>query len=362
MNILADSSLPGLEAAFPKPFILTKYSHSEEIPSLLPQQDILLCRATLKVNQTLLNNHRLKFIATASSGTDHLDLYYLKSQHIQVIDAKGCNAISVADYVVANLAYLDQHLLIKGKKAGIIGMGQVGTRVYNRLDALEFQIKTYDPLKAVADEQFQSCELNHLFDCDILCIHAELHHRLPYPSNDLINQEFLNQLKPECILINASRGGVINEEALIRTPPSLIYCTDVYLNEPNINKHIIEKATLCTPHIAGHSLEAKYNAVALVSKQIHQLMSLPVPEFAKPEFTTKALSNKNKSWQELVLSIYNPAIETQSLKEADNLESTFLKLRNNHQFRHDFSIYSNFLHQENAHIDKNILGEYLVEL
>jgi erythronate-4-phosphate dehydrogenase len=357
MKILADSSLPGLEEAFPKPFALTQYTHQDELPTLLANQDVLLCRATLKVNQHLLNNHSLKFVATASSGTDHLDHSYLKKQQIKIIDAKGCNAVSVADYVAASLAFLDQHHLITGNKAGIIGMGQVGTKVFNRLDALKFQVKTYDPPKAELDKQFQSCELNRLFDCDILCIHAELHDTTPHPSRNLINQDFLNKLKPGCIIINASRGGIINEEELIHAHQSLIYCTDVYLNEPDINKHIIEKATLCTPHIAGHSLEAKYNAVALVSKQLHQMMSLPIPEFTKPKFLMDAELIKSKSWQDLVLSIYNPAIETRYLKEAENLQSAFLTLRKNHQFRHDFSIYSNLLNNESAHINNKILGQ-----
>lgn len=356
MKILADSSLPGLAEAFPKPFVLTQYTHPDELPMLLANQDVLLCRATLKVNQHLLNNQPLKCVATASSGTDHLDHSYLKKHQIKIIDAKGCNAVSVADYVVASLAFLDQHHLITGNKAGIIGMGQVGAKVFTRLNALKFQIKTYDPPKAELDNQFQSCKLNHLFDCDILCIHAELHDTPPHPSRNLINQDFLNKLKPGCIIINASRGGIINEEALIHAPQSLIYCTDVYLNEPDINKHIIEKATLCTPHIAGHSLEAKYNAVALVSKQIHQMMSLPIPEFTKPKFSMDAALINNKSWQDLVLSIYNPAIETKYLKEAGNLKSAFLTQRKNHQFRHDFSIYANVLNYENAPVNNEILG------
>ena len=285
-----------------------------------------------------------------------MDHAFLKSQNIQIIDAKGCNAISVADYVVATLAYLEQHHLIKGKKAGIIGMGQVGTKVFSRLDALAFHIKTFDPLKAEKETLFQSCELNDLSDCDVLCIHAELHDTAPHPSRDLINQDFLNQLKPGCIIINASRGGIVNEEAIIHTPQSLIYCTDVYLNEPNINKHIIEKATLCTPHIAGHSLEAKYNAVAMVSREIHRLMSLPEPEFAKPEFSIKTTLIENKSWQELIRSIYDPATESNLLKEADNLELAFLNRRKNHQFRHDFSIYSNVLNDASSHRNSKILG------
>lgn len=121
MNILADASLPGLKQAFPKPFHLTEYHHPDEIAQLLPGQDILLCRSTLKVNQSLLKNHCLQYVATASSGTDHLDHLWLGSQNIQVIDAKGSNAQAVADYVVACLAFWNNSTLSMGiKQASLV--------------------------------------------------------------------------------------------------------------------------------------------------------------------------------------------------------------------------------------------------
>lgn len=337
MNILADALLPGLDEAFPAPFVLTRYMSPDEIPALLDKQDVLLCRATLKVNSSLLKNHQLRFVATASSGSDHLDRPFLESEKIQIIDAKGCNAISVADYIVACLAYLDQKQLIKGTHAGIIGMGKVGTMVYERLKAANFHIKTYDPPRAIRDDQFLSSDLEQLYQSDLLCIHAELHDNPPYPSNNLIDQHFIDQLKPGCIIINTARGGIVNEEVLLNSSKPLIYCTDVYLNEPNINKQIINRATICTPHIAGHSLEAKFRAVALVSEKLHHLAGLPVPTFATP--AKPAVLKENKIWQELVLSIYNPGDETLQLKKALDIKSTFLNLRKNHQSRHDFAVY-----------------------
>ncbi|KTD48127.1 4-phosphoerythronate dehydrogenase [Legionella quateirensis] len=346
MNILADATLPGLEEAFPSPFILTLYNKPEEIPLLLTQQDILLCRSTLKVNHHLLKDHRLKYVATASSGTDHIDHAYLKNNNIELIDAKGSNATSVADYVVSSLAYLEQENLLNGKKAGIIGMGAVGSKVYRRLNALNFQISTYDPLKAHDDSAFQSCELEELFECDLLCIHAELHNTNPHPSTNLVDLNFLNQLNAGCALINASRGGIVNEEALVSCQNELIYCTDVYLNEPSIDERIIEKAILCTPHIAGHSMEAKYGAVALISQQLHEMMNIPEPTYAQPDLSTEITCDAHQSWQELILSLYNPVTETRKLKEAQNKELAFLSLRKQHQYRHNFSLYINLMHQK----------------
>lgn len=340
MRILADASLPGLELTFPKPFILSLYSNEQELNSMITGQDILLCRSTIKVNEALVKNHQLKYVATATSGTDHLDHVFLKSQDIQVIDAKGSNASSVADYVVASLAYLEQQQLLNGKNTGIIGMGEVGSKVEARLKAINFVIEHYDPPKEQRASQFKSCALEQLLNMDILCIHAELHKTQPYPSLNLLNQDFLAQLKPGCIIINAARGGIVNEEALLASQQDLIYCTDVYLNEPSIDKRIINKATLCTPHIAGHSLEAKWTAVAMVSEKLHALLGLPIPKFALAPQVPQVELQPHDSWQEVILSLYNPVEETTKLKQAQNKEEAFLRLRKLHQKRHDFSLYT----------------------
>lgn len=342
MNILADSSLPGLKQAFPEPFHLTLYHHLDDVAQLIPGQDILLCRATLKVNRNLLKNHSLRYVATATSGTDHLDFDWLTSQNIQVIDAKGCNARAVADYVVSALAYVEQHHLIQGNKAGIIGLGRVGSQVAARLQAAGFELLTYDPLKELREPHtFQSCQFEDLSQTDLLCIHAELHDTQPHPSLNLINQQFLEYLKPGCVIINAARGGIINEDALLNNHKTLSYCTDVYLNEPAVDKRIIERTTLCTPHIAGHSLEAKYLAVTMVSERLHQITGLPSPQFAIPELKHTFTLKKDKTWEENILSIYNPLAETILLKEAADKESAFLTLRKNHHQRHDFQLYAN---------------------
>lgn len=340
MNILADASLPGLDLAFPKPFHLTRYHNLPELTQLLPKQEILLCRSTLKVNEALLHNNNLRYVATASSGTDHLDSHWLNSQNIQVIDAKGSNARAVADYLIACLAFLKQRHLLKGKKAGIIGLGAVGTEVAKRLHAADFSLFTYDPLKALREKnKFKSCSLEDLYQVDLLCIHAELHNTPPYPSLNLINHQVLSHLKPGCIIINAARGGIVHENDLLQSSNSLVYCTDVYLNEPAIDERIVDKAFLCTPHIAGHSLEAKYLAVAMVSTKLHQLLHLPLPQYATPLAPQSLDVEKNSSWTDLILKIYNPEEETKLLKQAVDKQAAFIHLRQLHQFRHDFNTY-----------------------
>lgn len=154
MKILADASLPELVEAFPKPFELSTYLHANEIPNLLKDQQILLCRSTLQVNESLLKGHSLRYVATASSGTDHIDSLYLINNAIELIDAKGSNAVAVADYVIASLAFLQKYKGFSGLKAGVIGVGEVGEKVVKRLAAAGMEVHSYDPLRSENDPHF----------------------------------------------------------------------------------------------------------------------------------------------------------------------------------------------------------------
>lgn len=338
MRILTDSSLPNIEQAFPGDFIIQQYQDNAEVAGFLRDQDILLCRSTLKVDQDLLKNAALKYILTASSGTDHIDKNSLQAQHIQLIDAKGSNAISVADYVLATLASLAEEGINIGKKAGIIGLGAVGSEVLLCLKLLGYEVIAYDPPREKRDTTFESCPLEALYSCDLLCIHAELQTHFPVPSQNLLNAAFFNNLQPNTLIINASRGGIVNEFDLLNTAKKPIYCTDVYLNEPHINPAIVNYAKICTPHIAGHSLEAKTAAVHAVSRKLHVQLHLAIPESVK--FSRPSLRKIDyNSWREQILSWYDPRQETHVLKKYFADKEVFLALRKKHNFRHDFHVY-----------------------
>lgn len=354
MKILADASLPMLQHYFASLYQLTTYQNEASLKQQLQHHDILLCRSTLKVDAELLANTPIRYVATASSGSDHLDKSFLEKQAIQYIDAKGCNAISVADYITASLAYLLQHQKIKGMHAGLIGYGAVGKMVAKRLIALGFYVSIYDPLIKTTD--FKSCSLTDLYACDVLLLHANLHHNAPYASHHLVNDHFLSQLSSNTVIMNAARGELVDEDALIRHLPRLIYCTDVYVGEPHISADIVQKATLCTPHIAGHSIEAKINAVRIIAEKLDDAIHKQVPRLArdKETYSTKILPDlpersnvPSAPIQEgspitqhnlhNILSLYNPLFETQALKASNDLAATFLTLRKAHQFRHDFT-------------------------
>ena len=338
MKILADATLPNVSALFGESFNLTLYHTQNEVADLLATHDILLCRSTLKVTAKLLSNSPIQCVATASSGIDHIDSDYLRKSGIALYDAKGSNARSVADYVVASLAFLSHHGRICGNKAGIIGLGEVGTRVMERLIAAGFDVICFDPLKEKRQNYHYAGSLTELTTCDVLCVHANLHNTEPYPSANLLSAEFLTQLKSGVAIINAARGGIVNEDAVLKTTKPITYCTDVYNQEPAMNTAIVDFATLCTPHIAGHSIEAKMAAVVKISQQLHRHYGLPLPQTIPALAKGPVISPKN-SWQECILDLYNPLTDTQILKAAYDKKLAFLTQRQAHQTRHDFSYY-----------------------
>lgn len=354
MNILADATIPSLQDWFALPFNLNFYHSTNDLKEQLRGQDILICRSTLRVNQDLLDGSDIQCVATASSGTDHIDHEYLKQAGIMLFDAKGCNATSVADYVLSTLAYLYQNKSIKDQRVGIIGMGEVGSRVKKRLDKAGCAVYCYDPIREHLDNTFKYCSLSDLNACDIICVHANLHDAPPFPSRDLLDGNFLNTLRPNTIIVNASRGGIVNESALLACQIPLIYCTDVYNNEPSIDSQIVNYATLCTPHIAGHSIEAKQNAVRMISDKLHHHYDLTTPSDKNsltPQsqinggdlFSTYSIQpseNRQSPWQELVLKAYNPLTETLELKQNRDKKQSFLTLRKAHKNRHDFICYN----------------------
>lgn len=338
IKILADVSLPHLQHCFPAPFEVTCYQTPRDIPLLAQGCDILICRSTLTVDHALLQDTHFTYIATASSGVDHIDLPYLAQKGITCIDAKGANAHAVADYILSILAHLQRIQPLTGKTIGIIGAGCVGSIVATQVKNLGFYPLCYDPPRALFDQSFKSISRSNLYQCDIICVHANLHHHAPHSTYHFIDQDFLSRLKPGTIIINAARGGIVDETALIHYSDKIIYCTDVYFNEPDIDPKIIAMATLCTPHIAGHSIEAKYNAVAQISDGLHRAFGLqPVVREKKQHINGKPGA---QNWQSWIMSLYDPIQETNALKnEIHALKNAFLTLRQAHQYRHDFDVY-----------------------
>jgi erythronate-4-phosphate dehydrogenase len=308
----------------------------------------LLVRSITRVNQNLLQHSRIKFVGSGTAGTDHMDLTWLQNNHISYATAKGCNAIAVAEYVVCSIAALQKQGLLTGKKlrAGVVGVGYVGREVVTRLKALGFEVLVNDPPRALQEPDFISMPLTDFQDLDLICLHTPLTTSGDHATHHLINQDFLQRQKPGCVLLNAGRGEVIAVEDLWHYGQHLLWCFDVWPDEPNISVALLHQAKLATPHIAGYTVEAKLRAVHMLYQAAQLALQLPGQSILPSPFdgtTELKLASAVLTWQDILLSHYNPLLDTENTRStllACNSTARgqcFDELRQHHPQRHELS-------------------------
>ncbi len=240
MKILIDETLPLVNEIFDSPqFTVSFFNKAAE--HLTEDVDAIICRAHTKINQHFFNGFKAKLVATATSGSDHLDKTWLDHNKVKWVDAIGSNARSVSDYVLHLLFH--KHISLTGKMIGIIGVGHVGNLLNKTLLSLGFQTVTYDPPRAEKDPSFQSASYDDLFKCDALSLHIPLNLTGKHKTLNFIDNSFLKKCKENCLLINSSRGEVIKESALLKAS-HLQFCLDVFCNEPSVNPNIIKKSII----------------------------------------------------------------------------------------------------------------------
>lgn len=233
--------------------------------------DVLLVRSITRVDAELLAGSRVRFVATATSGTDHLDLPWLAEQGIAVAEAAGSNANAVVEYCLASLAELILRgvLSLHGRSAAIIGFGQVGSRLYRALTTLGLDVRVCDPFVESAGRRdggpcdVNFCSLDDALEADIISLHTPLTRSCKHSTWHLLDQHRINALKPGTVLINAARGPVVSNAALhsrLQRSRDLHCILDVWENEPDISEALLQCVVLGTPHIAGYSVEAKSSA------------------------------------------------------------------------------------------------------
>ncbi len=305
--------------------------------------DILLVRTVTKVNAALLKNTNVQFVGTATAGFDHLDTAWLEQAGVTWAHAPGCNAHAVADYVLCCIAALRQggQLQAGSNKAGVIGVGAVGALVSSKLKQLDYTVIHNDPIRKDYETAFDHHELTDFYNCDLICVHTPLTTESDHPTHHLINSNFLQQLKPGTIVLNAGRGAVINPQAIIDNP-HIIYCLDVWENEPNINAEVLQATTIATPHIAGYSELAKLRATWMIYKaacqHFHWENTISFEELVLHSNITNAVTIKpNGDWENRVLQIYNPLEHTHQMKKLllnnKAIAENFLKLRQGYVLR-----------------------------
>jgi erythronate-4-phosphate dehydrogenase len=255
--------------------------------------DILIVRSRTKVDANLLFGSKVKFVGSAVSGRDHLDLDYLQKNNIYFADGKGSNANTVAEYVIWNILNLAKkyNFDYQDKTLGIVGVGEVGKRLAHKAKELGIQTLLNDPPRKDAENLDSFVALDYLLqNVDILSFHTPLTFNGKYPSFNLLNKDNFNFVKNQAIIINAARGGVIDEKSWLKHQG--IKIVDCWQNEPNINLDLLEKAELATGHIAGHSMDAKLAGSVMVYDKLCEFLGQKPQNFAL-NITTHNLENVN---------------------------------------------------------------------
>ncbi len=268
MKVVADIDIPFLEGVL-EPYAEVVYKTGLDIVREdVMDADVLIVRTRTRCDASLLEGTKVSMIATATIGMDHIDLEYCRKHGIEVANASGCNAGGVMQYVFSALygVAARKGIKIDGHTIGIIGVGNVGRKIESMAGYLGFKVLRHDPPRAEKEGGEGFCSLEKLLgESDVVTLHVPLDDT----TRGMANSDFFTLMKPGAIFINASRGEVVDEDALLKACPKLgAIVIDTWNNEPDVNEDLIDVADIATPHIAGYSYQGKLNATSMAVKAV----------------------------------------------------------------------------------------------
>ncbi len=307
MKIVIDKNIPFLEEAVKREWQEVEICpmESEEItPSAVRDADVLVVRTRTKIDESLLAGSQVRMVCTATIGYDHIDTAYCEANHIQWMSCPGCNAQAVCDYIEEAL---DEYLTAKRScseavlqrsdlSIGVVGVGHVGSLVAQMAERKGLKVLLNDPPKGIGVSLDFIAE-----NSDIITFHVPLiKHKLQTTNSSplyggteggfkggstyhLCDEAFLRKCKPGALIINAARGGVVDEQALLASEHPFIL--DTWENEPHINPSVLDKAFLASMHIAGYSVQGKRNASQMCLDAIAELFRLPKIDISEYRYT-----------------------------------------------------------------------------
>ncbi len=343
LKIVADKAIPFLEGVF-DPYADMTFLPGDKIgPEDVRDADVLMVRTRTKCNADLLEGSKVKFIATATIGTDHIDFPYCDSKGIVVRNAPGCNAGGVMEYVFSALYGLASRksISLQGDTIGIIGVGHVGSLIERMGRALGFKILKCDPPRAEAEGSFGFCDLEYLLQNSQI---VTLHVPLDETTRGMADSEFFSLMQPGAFFINAARGEVVCDDALKAAIPKLgPVIIDTWNHEPDIDLDLMDKVAIATPHIAGYSYQGKQNGTAAAVRAVAHYFGITelyefFPKTDLPENEAVKLDLKDLNQGEIASVLqYNYPIFTDDFMLRLNPEN-FDKLRSEYNYRREVYI------------------------
>ena len=355
MKIVADENIPLLMECFSGIGKVVPVSGRNITAKELVDADALLIRSITRVNESLISNSPVKFVGTATAGFDHVDHECLHNRGVYFTNAPGCNAVSVVEYVMAALDILAErdNFDLRERTVGIVGKGQVGGRLYQLLNNLGVTVYANDPLCEV-DPDVQFLALDELLArCDVICLHTPLTTTGDYPTHHLIGAEELERMQSGTILVNAGRGGVVDNQALktcLQNNKDLSVVLDVWEFEPDADPELIERVDIATPHIAGYSLDGKIRGTEIIYHAFCQFFGLParvhlggvtpIPALKKIGFSEGA--ERKQACATAIRAVYDIRRDDHLMRtlvghNAETRKQWFDQFRKNYSERREFS-------------------------
>ncbi len=350
MKILVDENMPYARELFSRVGEVTAVTGRPIPLSELADAQALMVRSVTKVNADLLDGKGVSFVGTATAGTDHIDEAYLERAGIAFSAAPGCNAIAVVEYVFSSLLMLAERdgFRLTDRTVGIVGVGNVGSRLQARLEAFGVRTLLCDPPRADRGDEGDFQPLEELVrEADVLTFHTPLFKDGPYKSLHLADERLISGLRPGCILINACRGPVVDNAALLKclkTGQDLSVVLDVWEPEPELNVELLDLVDIGTPHIAGYTLEGKARGTTQVFEAFSEFIGqrqqvaldtlLPTPEFGR---ITLHGPLDQATLKRLVHLVYDVRRDDAPLRKVAGQPGEFDKLRKHYQERREWS-------------------------
>ena len=347
IRIVADEKITFLKGAFEE-LAQIRYIPGAEISKVdLMDADVLITRTRTRCNSDLLDGTPVRFIATATIGYDHIDTEYCENQGIGWVNAAGCNSASVQQYLVSTLLYLINLRDLSPEKLtlGVIGVGNVGKKVAKAAEIFGMRVLLNDPPRQRSEKGHSFVELDHLLkESDVVTLHVPLNRGGEDNTLEMVNDRFTESMKQGAVLINTSRGAVVQEEALLRSIENRKLSDvilDVFPEEPSIKPELLKAISLATPHIAGYSLDGKANGTTMAVQAVSRFFNMGLdswePASITPPSVTELLADATAgNLYETLWEVYQQSYDVSSDdRELRSGPGEFEKLRGAYPIRRE---------------------------
>jgi erythronate-4-phosphate dehydrogenase len=335
MKLMIDDAVWGFEEIFSDFGEIVNLPGRQINRQSLLDCDILIIRSRTKVDKDLLQGTKVQFVGSTVAGLDHIDEAYLSENNITFVSAQGCNANAVAEYVISAISNLanDYSFDLSDKTLGIIGVGNVGSRLDFKAKQLGITTLLNDPPRQEIQGKENFVDLNIALSADIVTFHTPLTFLGSHPTYNLLGGHNFELITEDTIVINTARGGIINEDLWLKTKTKA-NVIDCWEEEPNINTKLQSSAYWATPHIAGHSIDAKFMGSYMIYKELCKFTKTPLKNEFENLINPTAVTIIENTLHETLNAIYPFIDDDLAIKDISKFEDYRRNYPDRYEWRH----------------------------